>query len=73
MKSKIRQKMTLILFLLITNTQPSQAHNFLNGGCMNHCEETKLQNNLEKKLESINYKNQIKDDFSCLNKSLCRG
>ena len=72
MNSKIRQTRNLIFFLLLTNTQFLHAHNYLNGGCKNHCEESLLQNNLDKKLENNN-KIQIKDDYSCLNKSLCRG
>ena len=72
MKSKIGQIMNLLFFILITNTQFSQAHNSLNGGCKNHCEELFLQN-LEEKLENINNKNEIKDNYSCLTKSLCRG
>ena len=73
MKSKIRQAINLMFFILITNTQFSQAHNSLNGGCDNHCEESFLQTNLEKKIENINNKNQFEDNYSCLNKSLCRG
>ena len=72
MKSKIINKIILFL-LLITNSQFSQAHNTLNGGCNNHCEESFLKKNLEKKLENINNENQLKDNYSCLSKSLCRG
>ena len=73
MKSKIRKTINLFFFILITNTQFLQAHNFVNGGCKNNCKESYLQNNFEKKFENINNKNQIKDNYSCLNKSLCRG
>ena len=78
MKLKIRQKMKLFLFIFIINTQFLQAHNSSNGGCNNHCAEPFLKNNLEKKLENNNNNNnnnnnQIKDNYSCLNKSLCRG
>ena len=73
MKSKIKQTFKLIFFILITYTHFSKAHNSLNGGCINHCEESLLQKNLEKELQNINYKNQIKDNDSCLKKSLCRG
>ena len=73
MKSKIKQIFNLTFFILIMNTKISQAHDTLNGGCKNHCEESFLQNNLEKKLENINDKNQIEDNYSCLTKSLCRG
>ena len=73
MKSKIKQTINLFFFILITHTQFSQAHNNLNGGCNNHCEEPFSQRNFENKLENINNKNQINDNYSCLNRSLCRG
>ena len=72
MKSKIRQTINFFIFILISNTQFLKAHNSLNGGCTNHCEESFLQKTLENKLENNN-ENQIKDNYSCLNKSLCRG
>ena len=68
----MRQKVNLIFFILITNTQFSLAHKALNGGC-NNCEDSFLNDNLEEKLENINKKNEFKDNYSCLNKSLCRG
>ena len=73
MKTKIKQAMNLIFFLLITNTQFSQAHNFLNGGCKNHCKESVTPITKVKELDNINVKNQIEDNYSCLTKSLCRG
>ena len=54
MKSKIKQTINLFFFILITHTQFSRAHNNLNGGCNNHCEESFLQHNFENKLENIN-------------------
>ena len=73
MKSKIRQPINLIFFILITNTQFLQAHNSLNGGCSNHCEESVDPITKFKELDNINVKNQIEDNYSCLTKSLCRG
>ena len=76
MKSKKIQIINLFFLISVTNTQILLAHNSLNGGCNNHCEKLFLQNNLkklEKKFENFNNKNQIKDHYSCLNKSLCRG
>ena len=73
MKSKIRQVINLIFFILITNTQFSQAHNSLNGGCKNHCKESVTPITKFKELDNINVKNQVEDNFSCLTKSLCRG
>ena len=73
MKSKIKQAMNLIFLLLITNTQFSQAHNSLNGGCKNHCKESVTPITKVKELDNINVKNQFEDNYSCLTKSLCRG
>ena len=73
MKSKIKQAMNLIFLFLITNTQFSQAHNSLNGGCKNHCKELVTPIPKVKELDNINVKNQIEDNYSCLTKSLCRG
>ena len=73
MKTKIKHAMNLIFFLLITNTQFSQAHNFLNGGCKNHCKESVTPITKVKELDNINVKNQIENNYSCLTKSLCRG
>ena len=73
MKSKIKQAMNLVFLFLITNTQFSQGHNSLNGGCNNHCEELVTPINKVKELDNINVKNQIEDNYSCLTKSLCRG
>ena len=73
MKSKIRQAINLIFFISITNTQFLQAHNPLNGGCKNHCNESVTPINKVKELDNINDENQIEDNYSCLTKSLCRG
>ena len=73
MKPKKRQIINLFFFTLITNIQFSQAHNSLNGGCKNHCNEFVKPVTFEKKLKNINNKIQIEDDYSCLSKSLCRG
>ena len=57
----------------MTNTQFSQAHNSLNGGCKDHCKESVTPITKAKDIYNINDKNQIADDYSCLTKSLCRG
>ena len=57
----------------MTNTQFSQAHNSLNGGCKDHCKESVTPITKAKDLYNFNDKNQIEDDYSCLTKSLCRG
>ena len=73
MKTKIKQVMNLIFLILITNTQFSQAHNSLNGGCKNHCKQSVTPITKVKQLDNTNFKNQIEDNYSCLTKSLCRG
>ena len=73
MKLKIKQIVNLLLFILITNTNFSKAHNFLNGGCKNHCKEPVKTLNIEKELNNNSIKKQIEDNNSCLSKSLCRG
>ena len=71
MKLKIIQKIYLF-FLLLINTQFSQAHNTSNGGCNNHCQEI-IPITIENDLNNNNDKNQTQDNYSCLNTSLCRG
>ena len=73
MTSKFKKSITLFFIIFITNCPLLHAHNFRNGGCKNHCKKLFLKNKLEKKLESFNNKNQMNDNYSCLNKSLCRG
>ena len=69
----MNQVFNLIFFILITNTHFLQAHDSFNGGCRNHCKDSVKQLNIEKILNNISNKNQIDDNNSCLNKSLCRG
>ena len=62
----------LFLLVFLTNISNIHAHNFINGGCKNHCEVTvkeiinknKLRNDIDEEIDRNN---------SCLNKSLCRG
>ena len=70
MKSKTRHAIYLFFFILITSTQFSRAHNSFNGGCKNHCKKSVSSTNSAKELDNIN---QFEDNYSCLNKSLCRG
>ena len=73
MKSKIKQTFKLILFILLTNNHLLQAHDSINGGCKNHCDESVKQLIMNKELNNISNKDQIEDNDSCLSKSLCRG
>ena len=69
----MKEAFNLIFFILITNTHFLQAHDSFNGGCRNHCKDSVKQLNIEKILNKISNKNQIEDNNSFLNKSLCRG
>ena len=73
MQLKIKRTINLYFLIFITNTHFLQAHNFLNGGCNNHCEETGKALTIENELNNNSIKNQIEDNDSCLSKSLCRG
>ena len=73
MKFSTRQTINLIFFIFLTKTAFLHAHNYLNGGCKNHCKESVQPTTIEKKLNYLNDQNQVKDNYSCLNKSLCRG
>ena len=73
MRLKIKRIINLFFLILITNTNFLQAHNFLNGGCKNHCEEKDKTLTIENQLDNDSIKNQIEENDSCLSKSLCRG
>ena len=73
MQLKIKEIINLLFILLISNTHFLQAHNFLNGGCKNHCKESVKPINFEKEFNYLYEKNRNKDNYSCLNKALCRG
>ena len=73
LKTNIYQLFKLIFLIYLANNSYLFAHNFFNGGCGNHC-ESKVKKIINKnKLKNINYQNQLDNDNSCLNKSLCRG
>ena len=73
MKSKLKQTYYLIFFIIITNYSFLKAHDFFNGGCKNHCKESVKSSSIEKEINNINDKKEIEENYSCLNKSLCRG
>ncbi len=73
MKSKINQFFKITLYILISNTYSLKAHDSFNGGCKRHCDHSinaikEVSNQIYKK-----DKREIKDNYSCLKKSLCRG
>ncbi len=69
----MKKTFKLILFIFLANTHFLQAHDSFNGGCKNHCKDSSKPLTIEKNLNNITNKNQIEDNNSCLNKSLCRG
>ena len=69
----MKKTFKLILFIFLANTHFLQAHDSFNGGCKNHCKDSIKPLTVEKNLNNISNKNQIEDNNSCLNKSLCRG
>ena len=63
----------IIFILSLTNISNLYAHNLLNGGCKDHCnQKVKLINN-KNKLKKVDDQINIESKNSCLNKSLCRG
>ena len=72
MQSKVNKFFNLILFIILTNTFHLKAHDSFNGGCKDHCKKSITSSSKENNLFNKN-KKQIEDNFSCLNKSLCRG
>ena len=72
-KSYFYQINKIILLLLLTNISSLYAHNFINGGCKEHCGQ-KVKVIINKyKLKNIDDQINIESKNSCLNKSLCRG
>ena len=72
-KSNFLQIFKFIFFLLITNIPNLFAHNLINDGCKDHCEERVKKHNNENKLNIYNDRIDIESKNSCLNKYLCRG
>ena len=73
MKYYFYQFYKIIFLLFLTNISNLYAHNLLNGGCKDHCnQKVKLINN-KNKLKKIDDQINIESKNSCLNKSLCRG
>ena len=63
MKSKIKQTFKLILIIFLTNTHFLEAHDSFNGGCKNHCKESVKPLIINKELNNISNKDQIKDNY----------
>ena len=73
MKSYFYQIYKIVFLLLLTNISNLYAHNLLNGGCEEHCEQKIQVINNKSKLINIDDQINVESKNSCLNKSLCRG
>ncbi len=73
MKSYFYQIYKIIFLLLLTNISNLYAHNLLNGGCGEHCEQKIKVKNNKNKFKNVDDQINIESENSCLNKSLCRG
>ena len=64
-------KLIFLLYLAyISNLYP---HNFINGGCKDHCHSNVKAIINKKNLNNVYDQEEIDINNSCLNKSLCRG
>ena len=64
-------KLTFLVYLTyIPHLYP---HNFINGGCKDHCESKVKAIINENNLNNVYDQEEIDSKNSCLNKSLCRG
>ena len=73
MKFYFYQIFKIIFLLLLSNISNLYAHNLINGGCKEHCEQKVKVINNKYKLKNVDDQINIESKNSCLNKSLCRG
>ena len=73
MKSYFFQIYNIIFLLLLTNFSNLYAHNLVNGGCKDHCDQKVKVISNKNKLKNIDDQFNFESKNSCLNKSLCRG
>ncbi len=73
MTSMLNKILKLIFIVFFTNFSNLYSHNYINGGCQDHC-EAKVKSIINQN-NSINDNDQeqINTNYSCVNKSLCRG
>ena len=63
----------LIFLLYLAYIPHLYPHNFINGGCKDHCFSNDKAIIKEKNLNNVYDQEEIDSNNSCLNKSLCRG
>ena len=72
-KANTYQIFKLIFLLYLSYIPHLYPHNFINGGCDDHCDSNVKGTINEKNLNNVYDKEEIDSNNSCLNKSLCRG
>ena len=72
-KKNTYQIFKLTFLVCLTYIHHLCAHNFINGGCNNHCESKVKAIINENNLNNVYDQEEIDSKNSCLNKSLCRG
>ena len=70
---KINQIYKLFLYVILLNICNLYAHNYFNGSCKDHCDK-KIKSTINENFYiNKNYQKEVDNNYSCLNKSLCRG
>ena len=72
-KKNTYQIFKLTFLVSLTYIPHLYAHNFINGGCKEHCESKVEAIINENNLNNVYDQEEIDSKNSCLNKSLCRG
>ena len=73
---RIKSKIFINLFILffLFEILEIKAHNYINGGCKDHCSTFFNKRDNENKIKILKKgKKLIKEKNSCVNNSLCRG
>ena len=73
---RLKSRIFINLFILFFSFEilEIKAHNYINGGCKDHCSNfLKIRSNENKFKILKNDKKLIKEENSCVNNSLCRG
>ena len=72
-KKNTYQIFKLIFLVCLAYIPHLYPHNFINGGCKDHCYSNDKAIINEKILNNVYDQEEIDSNNSCLNKSLCRG
>jgi len=72
-KTNTSQIFKLIFLVYLTYIPYLYPHNFINGGCKDHCKSNFKEIINKNNLNNVYDQEEIDSNNSCLNKSLCRG